>query len=144
MANFEKPLHDFTEDELQQRINQWDPRFGALALYELQRRLQEKNTRQIATLVKEIKALKDITDKNAKTTTQAARGSDISAKTAITIACLSVLFQILFSIHQDLRCGLITGEAGNPLSHYSDCYRTFDLGVFGKKTFKVKDFDATS
>jgi hypothetical protein len=41
--NFEKPLPDFSEEELQQRINQVDPRFGVLLSYELLRRLAIKN-----------------------------------------------------------------------------------------------------
>jgi len=43
MANFEKPLSSFTEAELQERINQWEPRFGVLASYELLRRLAKSN-----------------------------------------------------------------------------------------------------
>lgn len=43
MANFEKSLSEYTEKELHDRINQWDPRFGVLASYELLRRLAVKN-----------------------------------------------------------------------------------------------------
>lgn len=142
MANFEKPLHEFSGAELQQRINQWDPRYGALAQDELQRRQQEKNTGQISTLVKETKALKSIIEKNADTTTKAAQNSKLLATTAIAIAAASMLFQVLFSIHQDLSCGTTSGGAGTPLWNYSECYRTFDFGIFGKRTFKVRDFDA--
>jgi hypothetical protein len=43
MTNFEKPLHEFTVKELLDRVNQWDPKFGALAYYELHRRLSVEN-----------------------------------------------------------------------------------------------------
>ncbi len=144
MANFEKPLHEFTEEELQQRINQWDPRFGALALYELQRRLQKKNTEQITALVKEIKSLKSIVDKNAETTTQSARSSNRLAKTAIIVAVMTLIVQVLFSVHQELRCyssAVYPEPPSNKLfNHYSDCQRHFDLGLFGKHSIKISDY----
>lgn len=45
MANFDKPIQDYTEEELLDRINHWDPRFGIIASYELMRRLSIKNAR---------------------------------------------------------------------------------------------------
>lgn len=44
VKNFEKSLQEFTEKELQERINQWDPKFGVLASYELLRRLALENS----------------------------------------------------------------------------------------------------
>ena len=37
MANFDKPLPTYTEEELFQRMDNWDPKYGALAAHELQR-----------------------------------------------------------------------------------------------------------
>lgn len=45
MKNFEKPLKDFTEEELLARIDQWDPKYGVLGSYELLRRLALENSR---------------------------------------------------------------------------------------------------
>ena len=45
MGNFEKPLHKFTDVELLEKINQWEPKFGLLAGYELQRRIAVENTK---------------------------------------------------------------------------------------------------
>ena len=73
------------------------------------------------------------------------RNNKIAVRVSIAatiIAVASFLAQVLFSIHQDFHCGMISSSAGQPLSHYSECYRTFDLGIFGNKTFKVADFDA--
>ncbi|MGC9602209.1 MAG: hypothetical protein ABSE76_00480 [Minisyncoccia bacterium] len=44
MANFDKPLPSYTEEELFQRMDNWDPRYGALAAHELQRRLAVENS----------------------------------------------------------------------------------------------------
>lgn len=49
--NFSKNLRDFSEEELWNGINTWEPRFGALALYELQRRLateSDKSSKRFA------------------------------------------------------------------------------------------------
>jgi len=45
MANFDKRLPDYTEEELQQRLDNWDPRFGALASFELIRRVMVENSK---------------------------------------------------------------------------------------------------
>ena len=44
MANFDKPLQTYTEEELFQRMDIWDPKYGALAAHELQRRLAVENS----------------------------------------------------------------------------------------------------
>lgn len=43
MANFDKPIQNYTEEELLDRTNNWDPRYGIIASYELLRRLAVKN-----------------------------------------------------------------------------------------------------
>jgi len=45
MANFDKPLPSYTEEELFQRMDNWDPKYGALAAHELQRRLAVENSK---------------------------------------------------------------------------------------------------
>src|SRR3990167_801738 len=140
MQNFEKPLQDFTEDELQQRINQWDPRFGALALYELQRRQQKLNTEQISTLIKEIRKLKNIADENAETAHQTAKSSNRLAKTAITIAVVSLISQGLFSTHQEIRCAFRQQSSNDPFLYHTGCFRYFDFGLLGKYSIKIPDY----
>ena len=50
--NFEKPLQDFSEEELLEKIDRWDPRFGMLASYELLRRLALRNEKSSKTFAK--------------------------------------------------------------------------------------------
>lgn len=138
MSNFEKPLKDFTEEELQQKVNQVDPKYAALAQYELQRRLQEKNADQISTLTKELKKLKDVTKQNADISTKNADSDNRLARIAISIAIASLIVQTAFSIHHKLECRF-NGIDGKE-HYYSGCYRTFDFGIFGTIPFKVKDF----
>lgn len=141
MQNFEKPLHEFTEKELQQRINQWDPRFGVLAQYELQRRQQEKNTRQITGLVKEIIKLKDITNKNAEISNKNAESDNHLSRIAIYVAMAAILVQVAFSIHHKLDCIYKFRDDSTKTIQHSQCYRTIDLGILGTSVFKVKDFN---
>jgi hypothetical protein len=44
MANFGKPLPEFSHDELLDGLNNWNPQFGALAALELQRRIAVENS----------------------------------------------------------------------------------------------------
>jgi hypothetical protein len=100
MTNFEKPLHEFTEEELQQKINQWDPRYGTLAVQELQRRQQEKNTEQISVLIKEIKKLKDITKENTEISYKNTHSASKIAKWAFIMATVSTLVVVMeFKTH---------------------------------------------
>jgi len=141
MANFEKPLNEFTDEELQQRINQWDPRYGALSQYELQRRLQEKNTDQITGLVKEIKKLKSITEDNASTAIKNAESDNHLARVAIYVAIAAIVIQIAFSIHHQLDCRFNGRTDDGKSEYHQSCYRTVDLGILGTYVFKVKDFN---
>lgn len=59
MANFDKSLPDYTEEELYQRLDNWDPRYGALASHELLRR-------QIVKLTSAIDIFNDSSDKSSK------------------------------------------------------------------------------
>lgn len=141
VQNFEKPLHEFTEEELQQRVNNWDPRFGALALHELQRRQQKVNTEQVSTLIKEIRTLKRVTDKNVEISIKNAESDNHLARTAIYIASLAILVQVAFSIHHKLECRYTFQDDSTKTTQHSGCYRTVDLGVLGTHVFKVKDFN---
>lgn len=139
MRNFEKPLNEFTENELQQKVNQWDPRFGALALYELQRRQQKLTTEQIASLSEEIKVLKEITGKSAETSIKNAQSDNRLARTAIIIAVVAILVQVAFSIHQKIDCRFSETGSGQKFTYYRDCQRTVDFGIFGTWHFKIND-----
>jgi hypothetical protein len=44
IKNFEKSLQDFTEKELLENVDKWDPKFGTLAYYELLRRLSVEDS----------------------------------------------------------------------------------------------------
>lgn len=76
MTNFEKPLHEFSEKELQDKVDQWDPRFGTLALLELQRRT--------AVRMEESSELY-------------ARSSGKLARTAISVSLILGVVQLVFS-----------------------------------------------
>ena len=138
MKNFEKPLHEFTDEELQQRVNQWDPRFGALALYELQRRQQKENSDQVSELVNEIRKLKKITDQNRKTAVENAKSDNKLARIAIVIALVAVITQVMFSIKREFRCHVAIHTPD--YIEYSACENVFDLGIFGVHNFGVEDF----
>ena len=77
IQNFEKPIQDFTDEELLNRINHWDPRFGMIASYELLRRLAIKNS---------------------ESSEKFARWSLIVAIVAVIISLASSLIQILLTL----------------------------------------------
>lgn len=140
MPNFEKPLQQFTEEELQQRVNQWDPKFGALGLYELQRRQQEKNSTQISELIREVKELKNITDKNSETATKNASSSNRLARWAIIIATLTLVVQVIFSVHQEKRCDAASAVDDQGYIKHWGCYYLIDLGFFGIHPIPISDY----
>ncbi len=140
MPNFEKPLQDFSDEELQQKVNQWDPRFGTLALSELQRRQQKKNDDQITVLVGEIKDLKDITEKNDEISKKNAESDNHLARVAIYVAVAAMLIEVAFSIHHQLECRYNFREDSTKTMQHSNCYRTVDFGILGTRVFEVKDF----
>ena len=107
---------------------------------ELQRRQQETNSTQISALIKEIRELKDITARNAETSTESARSSNRLAKVAILIAVFSLVAQVLFSTHQNEGCGINSTATGDDFMHYSACYRTFDLGLLGKYQIPLANY----
>jgi hypothetical protein len=141
MQIFEKPLHEFKEEELQQKVNHTNPTFGALAQYELQRRQQEKNTSHISELVEEIRELKDITEKNAEISKKNADSDNRLARVAIGVAVVSFLTQFAFSIHHKLECRYVFRDDNTKSMQHSGCYRTVDLGILGTPVLKVKDFN---
>ncbi len=138
MKNFEKPLNEFTEEELQQRVNQWDPRFGALALYELQRRQQKENSNQISTLVDEVKKLKEITNRNRETAVKNAKSDNQLARIAIVIAIVAVVTQVITGIKHEFKCG--ASFHSQESIEYRDCENIYDFGIIGVKHFPVEDF----
>jgi len=138
MGSFEKPLQEFTEQELQDRIQGSNPTYAALLWYELQSRQQKENSEQISSLVHELKSLGDITNKNAEVAAKNAESDNRLARIAISIAVVSVLVQVAFSVHQNLECG-VSSEADGQRT-YSSCVRTVNLGIFGSFYFTVKDF----
>ncbi|MCX6786225.1 MAG: hypothetical protein NTU85_00120 [Candidatus Kaiserbacteria bacterium] len=105
---------------------------------EIQRIQQDTNNIQIAKLIGEIKKLKEITDKNAKISTESAQSSNKLSKVAIWIAIAMLITQIMFSTHQKSDCVWIT-STGNSSVHYSGCYRQFDFGLLGTYTFSLPD-----
>lgn len=105
---------------------------------EIQRRQQENNTNQISTLIKEIAELKNITYKSAETATRNAASANSLVRVAIFIAIASLITQILFSAHQRVRCGSSYTSNTEPV-YYTDCYRSFDLGLFSERTYKIPD-----
>lgn len=132
--NFEKPLEDFTEEELQRKMDQIDPRFAELVSSELLRRLQKENTKNISSLVKIVKD-------NTETTNKTTRSTNRLAKIAIIIALTSFIVQVIFSIHQESWCAQVSVSTDDPnFTHFSDCFRNFDLGVFGKFSMNVADY----
>jgi len=133
MQNFEKPLNEFTEDELQKNVNRWSPQYGALALYELQRRSQEKNNQQIDALVKEIEILKKITEDNAEISKRDADSDNRLARIAILVSVAALVIQFLFSIHNEVNCVWSSG------SYQAGCHRTLNLGLLGVYTFPLPD-----
>jgi len=141
MQIFEKPLHEFTEEELQQKVNHTNPTFGALAQYELQRRQQEKNTSHISELVEEIRELKGITEKNAEISKKNAESDNHLARIAIYVAVAAIVVQVAFSIHHQLDCRFNGRNDDGKSEYHQGCYRTVDLGILGTYVFKVKDFN---
>lgn len=110
---------------------------------ELQKRQQENNNEQISSLIDEIKKLKDITDKNAKTSAQNAQSDNKLAKIAICIAIISIITQIIFSIHNEIKCNYVISSTSNPnepQQFNSGCYRIIDLGLLGIRTFQIPDY----
>ena len=103
---------------------------------EIQRRLQERNLEQINSLIGEVSKLKDIADTNS-------RSSERLSIIAISIALLSLVAQVLFSTHQTLRCGT-SFQSNTAPTQYGDCYKTFDFGLFGERTYRIPDFTSPS
>lgn len=143
MQNFEKPLHEFTDNELQQRVNQWNPRFGALALYELQRRQQKQNSEQVSDLIIEIKKLKKLTDQNAESSKQSAGSANRLARNAIYIALASVIAQVFLSIHLETSCGMTETSADNSFTLHRDCRKEFNLGPLFH-IWQINDFKTSN
>lgn len=139
MTNFEKPLNEFTEEELQNRVNTWAPQYGALALYELQRRQQKENTTQIKNLGKEIETLKLISENNVAIAKQSADSDNELARLAIFIAIIALIFQTIFSIHNDIQCRFQGSKDGLEGEYLQGCTRTLDLGLFGTFYVSVDD-----
>lgn len=137
MQNFEKPLNEFSEEELNNNVNKWDPRFGALALQELQRRQQEKNSKQISRLTSEIRALKKITDKNLEIASKNSDSSSNLARTAIIIALMSLFAQVVFSIGNETQCRFVSEN--DEYTEYSGCQRKLDLGLIGTQWYDLPD-----
>lgn len=142
MSNFEKPLNKLTEEEIQRGVNQWPPQYGALALYELQRRLQEKGTKQINSLMKEIKELKDVTKINAETSKQDFQSANRLATRAVWIAIATLIAQVVFSTHQEIQCLMRNYSADNKTVTYQDCHRDLDFGLLGTYSIKMSDYTA--
>lgn len=107
---------------------------------EIQRRQQEENNKQISSLIAEIIKLKDITDENTTTSAKNARIANMLATTAIFIAVFSLIIQILFSTHQQVHCRMSNTSTDDPFIHYTECYRNFDLGLFGERSYRIPDF----
>ena len=129
MINFEKPLHEFTEEELQNRINSWNPRFGALGLHELQRRQQKVNTDQISQVVKQISNLVRVTKTNAEISEQNSKSTSKLAWIAIGVALSGILLQTLVGLTRSYNCA----DFGNGEGH---CYTWINLGPW---TWLVSD-----
>jgi hypothetical protein len=111
MTNFAKPLTRLTRKELEEIANNASPQYGSLALYELHRRQQEKNNSQIFDLIKETKALKDITETNSIISKRNEQSSKKIAISAFVVGVVSLLIAAL-----QLRV-----EIGLP----SECYHTW-------------------
>jgi hypothetical protein len=137
MSNFAKPLHELSEKEIQEGINHWSPQYGALAMYELQRRLQKDNAHEIALLTREIKKLKDIVAENAETTRKAGKNSNNLALLAIFIASASFITQVIFSMDSKSFCYEEKPLEGKPgFFELSDCVSEVHFGYFGWRSFK--------
>lgn len=106
---------------------------------EIQRRLQKRNLSQIQSLIGEITKLKEISDSAARTSVVNAKSSNILSFVAISIAVISVIVQVLLSIHQTTRCRLAV-ESNTEPAQYVDCHKTFELGIFGEISYRIPDF----
>jgi hypothetical protein len=110
------------------------------ATFEIQRIQQDTNNIQIASLIEEIKKLKNITENNSESSIQNARSSNKLSKVAIGIALASLITQVIFSTHQEIHCAYINSIAGEPFVSYDDCYLHFDFGLLGSPVFRIPDY----
>lgn len=108
-------------------------------LEEIHRIQQDTSNTQVANLISEIQKLKEITDKNAESTSESARSSNKLARIAVWIAIATLITQIIFSTHTKSECRGSSRSAGDPVIHHSDCYLQFDLGLLGTYTFSLPD-----
>jgi hypothetical protein len=138
MSNFEKSFHEFSEEELQKKINQWDPRYGALALQELQRRLQKKNTEAISALADLLKILTDLVARNIETTNKTTRIAICTSIVATIIALASFVAQVVFSIDTSIQCGKAYTEDASYV-YYTQCKRIYDAGFLDPRYENIPD-----
>ena len=106
MSNFEKPLKDFTDEELQNKIDTWDPRFGALGSYELLRRLSVENS---------------VSSKRY------ARWSLVISIAAIVVSIVLASVQILVSAPYDETCTIMVTQD----QKITDCQHSIKLNFLG-------------
>ncbi len=127
MVNFHKPLHEMSEKEINDGIqNFWPVEHGALGVMELLRRQQAEYAKQdaarISKLVKEMGVLKKATTDNAHTASLSSESSTRLGRLAIKIAIAGIIAQVLLSIHWEIQCPFGSGFA---------CYAKTDLGILG-------------
>lgn len=130
MVNFAKPLHEMSDEELWNGMQQWSPHFGSLASDELTRRGLKKLNESIDKNTKQAKKFADsATEFNRQTGEQSAEmikmTRTMKALTWVMVVGLGI--QIILAFKYDPVCGYSKIE-GQPYVY--DCITTIGAGPF--------------